>query len=213
MDFPDDLPRALATRLAQPLPGRVAQSRFVPELCFGRHAGPPRQDAKNAAVLALLFRRDGQWWIPLTLRPRHLPNHGGQVCFPGGMSEAGETDEQTALREYQEELGENSDRIQVIGRLSPLYVFASNFWVKPIVGFLSDPPSFLPNPAEVEQVVMLSLEALLDPSSHGHHVINRNGIQFGTPHIACDQHQIWGATCMMLGELIAVLGDLNDALA
>src|SRR4051794_3557641 len=92
----------LAERLQRPLPGAAAQSRFAPELSFGRHFSPPPADARQAAVIALLFPAAaasslaaatslsplGDRRLPLIMRPTHLEHHGGQIGLPGGMIEA-----------------------------------------------------------------------------------------------------------------------------
>ena len=66
------------------LPSRAVESRFGPRPHNGRHYADPPADARNAAVLVLLYPREESWRIPLTLRPTNLPDHGGQICLPGG---------------------------------------------------------------------------------------------------------------------------------
>ena len=200
-----ELSRRIAKQLSRPLPGRKAQSRFAPELSYGRHRGPIAFNAQHAAVLALLYPTEDGWCIPLTLRPEHLPSHASQICFPGGMSENGETSEQTALREFEEELGVAADNVQLIGSLSPIYVFNSNFWVTPLVGVAHAAPQFTPNPSEVAEVVVLSVDTLMNEASYGEHTIDQRSIRFRAPHITCGTHRIWGATSMIFGELIAVI--------
>ena len=75
------LPELLAARLTALLPGRLVQSRFQPELSYGRHFGPSPTHARPAAVLILLYPHENRWHLPLTLRPAHLPDHGGQVSL------------------------------------------------------------------------------------------------------------------------------------
>src|SRR5690606_9786945 len=115
------LPEQLARRLQQgQLPGRKAQARFEPLLSYGRHFGPPRYDARPAAVIALLFPAEGDWHLPLVLRPARLAAHGGQIGLPGGVVEPGESAQQAALRELEEELGVPPGAVHTIGELSPL---------------------------------------------------------------------------------------------
>ncbi len=199
----------LSTRLARPLPGRRAQARFAPELSYGRHAGPPLSTARPAAVVALLYQQDGQWRVPMTLRPQNLPDHAGQVCFPGGVTESDESSEQSALRELDEELGVAAEHVRLLGRLSPVYVFGTNYWVTPFVGISEASLVFAPNPHEVAEVVDVHVAMLLDPANYGSHPIRRRGVVFHAPHIAIGRHRIWGATSMMLGELIDVLNDVG----
>ncbi|MEQ8788299.1 MAG: CoA pyrophosphatase [Pirellulaceae bacterium] len=199
-----DLPQRLALRLKSPPPGKQAQRRFAPSLGYGRHHGPAPQDAREAAVLMLLYFDDG-WRLPMTLRPDTLPSHAGQVSFPGGMIDPGETVEQAAVRELEEELGVPGEAVEVLGRLSPLYVWASNFHVTPVLATMEATPEFIPSPEEVAEVIDVPLAAVVDPAFHHMHTINRRGLVFHAPHIEIDRHRIWGASCMMLGELAALL--------
>lgn len=129
----------------------------------------------------------------------------GQVSFPGGRVEAGETSDQAALREFEEELGVSPQGVEVLGHLSPLYVFASNFWITPWLAATERPLIFRPHPDEVAAVVSLHLETLLDPESYGTMEIRRRGIRFRTPCLEAPPYRIWGATCMILGELREVI--------
>ena len=85
------LPDRIAERLKHPRPPVRPPSVFAPRLSYGRHRGPAAHDARPAAVTVLFYPIDGKWHIPFTLRPEHLHDHGGQVSFPGGRLEDGET--------------------------------------------------------------------------------------------------------------------------
>ncbi len=199
------LPQRVAARLRRALPGARALRKFAPELSFGRHFGPPPHDVRTAGVLVLLAREGNLWRVPLMLRPEHMKAHAGQVSFPGGRVEAGETSDQTALREFEEELGVSPQGVEVLGHLSPLYVFASNFWITPWVAVTEKPLVFRPHPDEVAAVVSLPLETLLESSSLGQMEIRRRDLVFHTPCLEVPPYRIWGATCMILGELREVL--------
>ena len=189
------------------LPGRAIESRFGPPPHDGRHYADPPPDARNAAVLVLLYPQEGSWHIPFTLRPTSLPDHGGQISLPGGAIEPGETALEAAIREFHEELGAEGLPIDILGSLSPLYVTASNFHVRPWVGVAPRQPRLVANPAEVAEIIEVPLPHLLDPCNLGSHRRHSNGRSYTAPHFCWESHRIWGATCLILGELVTVLGE------
>lgn len=204
-----DLPEQLAARLMQPLPGRAAQRPFEPGLCYGRHCGPPAARARNAAVLALLYPHEGQWHLPLTVRPATLVAHAGQISLPGGSIDAGETGPQAALRELEEELGIGAEGIELLGGLSPLYIFGTLFLVSPWVAAVRRRPAWAPSAFEVAELLEVPLAHLLDPANRGRHARRQRGIDYTAPHFLWGRHRIWGATSMILGELMAVVEDVG----
>lgn len=196
---------ALANQLREPRDVREAWSAWTPELTYGRHAMPPPPDARQAAVLILLYW-DGQLWrVPLMERCADDTVHSRQISFPGGRTEPGETPEETACREFEEELGASRSSLRVCGRLTPLYIYASNFYVVPCVGFAESPPEFTPNPEEVANLLPAPVVQLASPQARGISEIRRRGLVFQAPHIEYEGRRIWGATSMMLGELFQVL--------
>lgn len=205
----DDFPERLREQLGQPLPGRVAQRRFLPELSFGRYYIAPPSDARHAAVVALHYpAADGTWTVPLTLRPTHLKDHAGQVCLPGGSIEPGESIEQAAVRELNEELDISPDEVRIVGRLTPIYLYASGFYVTPIVATSVARPAMTANPDEVAELLEVPVSHLLDEDNYGQHPHDfgdKSRVRVNVGHIQFQSHQIWGATAIMLGELIAVL--------
>lgn len=205
--LPADLPQRLRERLARPLPGRHAQARFEPDMSHGRHFGPPPAEARQAAVLIGLYEAAGQWRFPLTKRPPSLPLHAGQISLPGGMIEPGEESHAAARREWQEELGVPAGDLTLLGSLTPLYVYISNCVVTPWLAVAPRRPDFRPNPHEVEDVIEASLARLFDPAAHGRHVERRGGMEWTVPHWETHGRQVWGATGMMLGELLALTAE------
>lgn len=197
-------PNQLAQRLTEPLPGHHAQNRMEPELSYGRHCGPAPQTARQAAVMMLLYPDEGRWYLPLTLRPKHLPDHAGQISLPGGSIDAGETSREAALRELHEELGIEESEVSLLGQLSPLYVWGTNFLVTPWVGATSVRPTWIPSEDEVAEVLEVPLAHLADPANVFQHAFHRRGIHFTAPHYEFQSHRIWGATAMMLAELVEI---------
>lgn len=204
------LPELLTQRLRQPLPGRAAQERFEPEGSGGRHFSAAA-GARNAAVVVLLYRSEGDWHLPLTLRPTTLPDHAGQISLPGGMIEPGETPYAAAIRELEEELGIAASGIEPLGMLSPLYVAVSNFAVTTWVATIDAPPQITPNPAEVAEVLAPTLTHLLDPANIESARFESHGFSVQAPCYVWREHRIWGATSMILAELVDVVTDVLAA--
>jgi 8-oxo-dGTP pyrophosphatase MutT (NUDIX family) len=195
----------IAERLREPLPGRCAQEPCAMELSFGRHFGPVPHDARAAAVMALLYRYDDQWRLPLIVRPPQVLHHANQVSLPGGLIESGENPTQAALRELEEELGIDRTTVEVLGQLSPLYVFSSNHHVFPVVGCLQAPPRFELNSLEVARLLETRLDYFLDAGNLGSIERQDRGISARAPAYIWDGEAIWGATCMIVAELVAVI--------
>jgi 8-oxo-dGTP pyrophosphatase MutT (NUDIX family) len=207
-DALDTLP-ALAARLAAalagPLPGEPIHDRLSPRLLDGRL--PPRAKAERpAAVLILIFPVDGVPHLVLTVRGAGLPHHAAQVSLPGGRPAAGETPEETAIREAVEEIGVDPASLTVAGRLTPVHIGVSGFTVQPVVALADTAPQFVANPGEVETVLQVSLAALADPAAVrvGRRV--RGGVEILAPYFAVGGQEVWGATAMILAELLAACG-------
>jgi 8-oxo-dGTP pyrophosphatase MutT (NUDIX family) len=187
----------------------MVESRFESRSPRGWRYDRPAADARLAGVLVLLYPREGRWHLPLTLRPAHLPAHAGQVSLPGGALSPGETSREAAIREFHEELGAEGLPIRVLGRLSPIYTGASNFLVDPWVAVTDRVPQMTPNPQEVAELIEAPLAHLVDRSNFGSHERRHQGQSYTAPHFFCPPHQVWGATCMILGELVTLLEEIS----
>ena len=114
---------------------------------------------------------------------------------------------QTALREFAEELGSPADPLEILGTLSPVFVFISNFQVTPVIAIAHDPLVFAPSPDEVAAIVPLPLARLVDPACRGSHLIRRGELAFRAPHFAIGGQEVWGATSLILAEFAALLSN------
>lgn len=199
----------LGAALALP-PSAASTAEYAPQLSYGRHGGPALPDAREGAVLVLVYPLGADWSVLLTVRTSHLSTHAGQVSFPGGRIEPGESPEQAAIREYTEELGVSAE-FEVLGRLPELYVFASNFLVTPVVAIASERPPYVPNPAEVAEIIELRLAELSDRRLHRQHEVARGPLRFMAPHLEVSGRQVWGATWIILGDLLERLGSSGPA--
>jgi 8-oxo-dGTP pyrophosphatase MutT (NUDIX family) len=213
----DPLLERLAARLKQPLPGPRAQARYQPELSYGRYFGPTPGGARAAAVIILLYPGDtpraGQsnWCVPLTLRPDHLLDHAGQISLPGGAIEPQESSQRAALRELNEELGVGPEGIELLGELSPIYLFRSNFLIQPWLAASRVLPDWHPNSAEVAELLEVPLDTLCRPASTRVDQHRQGSLSFRAPALVWRQHAIWGATALILAELVALVEEIAAA--
>jgi 8-oxo-dGTP pyrophosphatase MutT (NUDIX family) len=188
------------------LPGIDAQLRMAPQPRGGWKPGFAPDQARPAAALLLLFPVAGHAAILLTKRAPDLPNHAGQVSLPGGAVDPGESIENAALREAEEEVGLARADVRVIGRLTPLHIPVSGFVLHPVVGVAADRPVMRPEPGEVERLIEAPVGCLLDPRRHHRVHRARDGYEFEMPYFELGGEQVWGATAMVLAEFAAVLG-------
>lgn len=205
----------LALRLKGELPGFWAQVRMAPLPTNGRVPGySVRPDARVGAVLALVTPGSGAVAeLLLTLRRPDLSAHAGQISFPGGRQMEGEDLLTTALRETEEEIGLEAQRLEVLGKLSPLYIPPSNHFVHPFVGASAEPDPLRLQPSEVEEVLRVPLSRLTEPGAYTQWQRQLpDGLEHRVP--AWQVHprvQLWGATAMMTAELLALYEEFRRA--
>jgi 8-oxo-dGTP pyrophosphatase MutT (NUDIX family) len=167
---------------------------------------PPGARLREAAVLIPIIWHDASPSILLTRRSDSLSSHAGQVAFPGGRVEPGETAEAAALREAAEEVGLDPRLPQLVGEL-PEHLTGTGFRVTPVVAFLDPPLTLTPDPGEVAAIFELPLSVVLDPSAPERRRAEWKGRMreyWVWPHA---EHTIWGATAAMLVNLATVLRD------
>ena len=200
---------ALRIRLAGRQPDRSVLERFAPSHARRQRFDAVPSDARLASVMVLLYRDRDEWKFPLLLRPIHLKHHQGQVALPGGACDPGESLQETALRELHEELGVTATEVEVLGSLTPFFVPASRFLVHPWVGWTPQPPNFQPNPNEVEELLEVRLSPILDLSALATEHRELAGQQVEVPYFTVGPHKVWGATCIVLGELAVICDGLE----
>ncbi|MDB5411710.1 MAG: coenzyme pyrophosphatase [Rubritepida sp.] len=159
---------------------------------------------KPAAVLVALILHPGTPGVLLTQRASHLNNHAGQVSFPGGRIEIGETPEEAALREAFEEVALDPSLPRVIGRM-PQHLTGTGYEITPILAALKPGFTLVPSPDEVEATFELPLSTLLDPAAPRRERAEWKGRMreyWVWPH---GEHFIWGATATILVNLATAL--------
>ena len=210
--FPPHFIERLTERLQEPLPGLDSQLQMAP-LERRRHVKRFRvpDDARKSAVLILLYPQgDHNWHLPIQVRNAYPGVHSRQLGLPGGGMEPEDAHyEATALRETREEIGVPSDHIQLLGRLSPLYIPPSNYFVQPIVGTAAQRPDFTPDPSEVAELLEVPLRDFLDPANNVEATIERgDGHAYRVPSFQVQGRTIWGATAMMLNEFRTITEEI-----
>jgi len=190
--WPIDQRRWIQDRLARP----------APESARGLNDGfrlPGRDGAPvAAAVLVPLVNRPEGLSLLLTQRSADLPDHPGQISFPGGRAEAGDRDlAATALRETTEEVGLPSERVQVLGELAQ-YETVTGYRVTPVVGWLEPPFDVHPDPLEVAEVFEVPLAFVLEPDNQLRHFRMLGTLRRDYWAIPYGDRYIWGATAAML---------------
>jgi len=201
-DFENWKPRVDVPQLNRPrsrpedLPG---QGRIAAVMILV-YPGPASADANSAPRLVL------------TKRHSNLSKHPGQISFPGGRQDPGETLKETALRETFEEIGISKNQIEVLGKLNSVYIPPSDFTVTPFVGWYDDQPDFVRSPAEVDEIIETPLAHLLKPTAMVFGDVSiENGRTLNVPYYQIGSHQVWGATAIILSELIERLSRASSS--
>lgn len=173
----------------------------------------PNPDSKRSSVLILFLENKelNEFNITFTLRSSKLRKHSGQISFPGGKKDKGETNIETALRESNEEIGLNKNDVEIINELSELFVPPSNSIVSPIVAYSDKNLKLTPNEDEVEEIIFKDFK----------HFHNKENIKF-THNLYPNQitefpywdinHRVplWGATAIILQEIIDLWDIFNQ---
>ena len=188
---------------AHPLMLHVADiERVLADAPPGRLLAPAFPGARLSAVLVAVADGPSGAEVLLTRRSRHLRNHQGEISFPGGRLDPGETPVAAALREAHEEVGLDPSAVTLIGELEHLNTVVSRSYIVPIVGRL---PAILPlHPAteEVERVLWLPLAELVRPDTYRSERWGRTPTDRLLHFFELDDETVWGATAHMLVDLL-----------
>lgn len=198
----------LRMKLSEPLPGQNAQFLMVP----GKVTEKRRNDSpssvnnpKKSAVLILLYPVQNGISTVLIERAIYAGIHSGQIAFPGGKAEEGDPDlKYTALRETYEEIGVPIENVEVLGNLTDVYINPSNYLVTPYIGYLHGSPQFVKNEREVQTIITIDILNRENVIKSEKKIKHSNGLSIQTPFYNVDGFTIWGATAMMMSELIVL---------
>jgi len=205
------LKKYLANRLQIELPSEKAHQEAMP---FTRKVQYTKEElfgAKKSAVLILFYEKNNKIHLVLIQRPKYEGAHSAQIAFPGGKYEDFDKDLiHTALREANEEVGIVVEDVEVIGKLSEVYIPVSNFLVYPAVGFIDYPPVFKLDEREVAGIIELQVTDLINVEALTISKIDRaNESRISVPSFIFNGKIIWGATALMLNELRYILREKN----
>lgn len=196
----------LRNTLQGDLPGLEAHRKLLPP---GRRLKLFEEEllsVKLSSVLLLLFPEGEQLYICLMKRPSTMRHHPGQISFPGGKFEKEDVSaEMTALREAREEVGIDPFSIEILGKMSDLYLEVSRFSIQPFLAWADKRPNFKVNLEEVEELILLPISDLVSEET-----ISETELQTLTGSLRVNYYPfkneiIWGATAMILSELIEIL--------
>lgn len=200
-------PGKIRQLLSQTLPGYHSHMKMAPEnrLHELQQHKPVPETAKKSAVMILFFHDNDILKMVMIRRSLYVGIHSGQIAFPGGRYE--ETDhsiEHTAYREIEEEIGIEQLNIEPLGRMSDIYVPPSNFLISIFVGYMSEKPVYRIDEREVAEVIELDFQELMNPAiiTNKSFYVPSAGQSFTAPCYATSKCDIWGASAMVISELI-----------
>ena len=166
-----------------------------------------RNSLRPASVLIPIICVDNTWALLFTRRSESLRKHRGQVAFPGGGADVNDADPcQTALRESNEEIGLNSDNVQILGYL-PSVPTVSHYWVTPVVGWIQKPFKIVMSKDEVARVFTVPIEWLADPKNVSYKKLEtpwgtKQSVVFFNKY---DEELVWGFTGSLTLKLLEIL--------
>jgi 8-oxo-dGTP pyrophosphatase MutT (NUDIX family) len=170
---------------------------------------PRRASEEGARAAAVLVPVVGgtEPALIFTLRTDTVPSHKGQISFPGGSIDDSDSDAHAAaLREANEEIGLDPQRVEVLGELDTFPTYVSGFVVTPVVGWLEKMPELRPNPAEVARVLVVPLPSLTDEIRSDPGFVHE-GRTYPTEAWVWEDNVIWGVTARVLRGFLELLGE------
>lgn len=163
---------------------------------------PPFPGARNSAVLIVLHDAPGGPEALFTKRAQHLRNHRGEISFPGGRMEPGETPAEAALREAWEEVALEPSLVAVQGELDHLSTVVSNSYIVPVVATVAERPELRPHPGEVDRILWVRLDELAHADTYREEWWGVDAFERPIHFFELEDETIWGATARMLHQLL-----------
>lgn len=199
-------------KLNRDLPGLSSHLKMAPANRIHELKNSEMQikTAKKSAVMILLYPHNNQLKVVFIRRSFYVGIHAGQIAFPGGRYEEFDIEiKNTALREIEEEIGIHSDNIEVIGRISDIYVPPSNFLISVFVGYLNGKPQYKIDEREVNEIIEIDLSEFFQENlvDNKEFVVPSSSISVLAPYYKVGNIELWGASAMVMSEFLDIVGE------
>lgn len=204
--YPSEIKKYLKKALDADLPAAASHQKMLPP---GRRLTSLENElslVKQSSVLLLIFPDGDRLFTCLMKRPVTMKHHPGQISLPGGQLEKEDISAQmAALREAREEVGIDPNEIEMLGKLSDLYVEVSRFSIQPFIAWADKKPEFMLNSGEAERLIFFPISDFVENELISETLIDTLTGSLTIRYYPLDGEIIWGATAMILSELIDIL--------
>ncbi len=193
----------LKIELEKELPGKEVQYRMAPSDRVALDLESQKELFRESSVVVLLFFKQDKLHLLLTQRASYKGVHGGQISFPGGKFDPQQDQNliDTAQREVWEEISLCKSAYQIVGKITPLRIPVSKMLVHPFVAFADSVDIAKPDLYEITDLYQVSIEHLKSPQNLKW--TNDKGVKY--PYFDYQGKEIWGATAMIINELLEIL--------
>jgi 8-oxo-dGTP pyrophosphatase MutT (NUDIX family) len=202
-------PNEIKKKLSKPLPGVASHLKLAPKARVSEliNFNGNETNAKKSAVMILLYQEGDELKVIFIKRGMYVGIHAGQIAFPGGKYEDSDINlENTALREVEEEIGIPASEIEVLGRLTDIYVSKSNFIISTFVGFLKQKPFFVKSEREVAEIYEIDLKLFFEDNIifEKDFIVPSSQSSVRALYYKIENIDIWGASAMVMTEFIDI---------
>ena len=207
-----ELKQFLIEKLDQELPGALAHQKLM---SYNRplvNEVKQKNTYRESSVLLLFYPIKQVPHLVFILRQTYEGIHSAQIGFPGGKKESiDESLKETALREAQEELQIQPSQVEILGKLSEIFIPPSNFILTPYVGIANKRPNFVKDEYEVAEIIEVNYRDLMDINNFGETRVSfPDGTKANVPCFTFNNRIVWGATAMVTQEIIEILSEQSS---